>query len=162
MKKQTAVSIETFKSLMQSHWTEKENANVLFAIDLMHNTMNERKFDYILSKYSNITYTQFNRSIPNGIEGLMGYVKGLSKNYPDYTYKPMQIMADGNKVIFHAHVTLNKKDFGDDDKGFIAMDIWEIQEDKIKHWDSLQPLNLSMRFAHLLLGGQIKNDNGIY
>lgn len=162
MKSTTTVSIETFKSLMQAHWTEQEQSNVLFAIDLMHNTMNERKFDYILSKYKDLSYTQYNRSIPNGISGLMSYVKELSKSYPDYTYTPKQIMADRNKVIFHAHVTLNSKDLGDENKGFIVMDIWEIKGQTIKHWDALQPLNFSMRFGSLFLGGKIRNENGTF
>lgn len=162
MKSTAAVSIETFKSLMQTHWTEQEQSNVLFAIDLMHNTMNERKFDYILSKYKELSYTQYNRAIPNGIPGLMSYVKELSKSYPDYTYVPKQIMADRDKVIFHAHVTLNSKDRGDETKGFIVMDIWEIKGNKIKHWDSLQPLNFSTRFGSLLLGGKTRNDNGTF
>ena len=66
----------------QPHWTEQERANVQFAIDLMNNTMNERRFDYILSKYGDLNYTQYNRAIPNGISGLMGYVKELTKNLP--------------------------------------------------------------------------------
>ncbi|MCP4439719.1 MAG: polyketide cyclase [Aureispira sp.] len=162
MKKLTTDSKVSFESLIQPHWSEEELNNVLFAIDLMNNTMNERKFEYISSKYKDLSYKQYNRAIPDRIPGLMKYVKELTKTYPDYTYSPKQIMADGDKVIFHAHVTLKEKDLGDDTKGFIVMDIWEIKGKEVKHWDSLQALNFSMRFGHLLLGGKIKNENGIF
>jgi len=99
-----------FEDHIKDHWSEKERNNAELLANFMQNLMNERNFDYIMKEYDNPHYTQHNRNIPDGIKGLVSYVKGIAKRFPGYGYSVKQILADGDQVVFHAHITFNKKD----------------------------------------------------
>lgn len=155
--------IISFEALKKAHWSEQENKNVKLIIDFMQTLMNNHDFENVLSKFGNSKYTQHNRSIPDGMEALVDYVKSFVKRFPDYTYDVKHIHADGDIVVFHSHITTNRKDRGDDTKGINVSDTWRIEDGEIvEHWDSLQPMNGFMRFIFFLTGGKIANNNGVY
>ncbi|MBK1878763.1 nuclear transport factor 2 family protein [Pelagicoccus mobilis] len=152
-----------FEKLRKSHWTAEESANAELITDFVQKLMNDHAFDYVRDHYSNSSYTQHNRNIPEGIEGLIGLLKDFTKQFPEYCYDVKQIIADGDRVIFHSHATMRKAHRGNDRKGLNIIDIWRIRDGEIvEHWDSLQALDGFMRFYSLMNGGKIRNSNGVF
>ena len=151
------------ENLKKSHWTPEEVGNVEIIVDFVQRLMNDHDFDYVIENYANSSYTQHNRNIPDGIEGLVDVLKNLTKRFPDYCYDVKQILADGDQVVFHSHATMRRVDRGNDKKGLNITDNWKIRDGQIvEHWDSIQPIDGSMRFYVLLNGGKIRNSNGVF
>jgi predicted SnoaL-like aldol condensation-catalyzing enzyme len=152
-----------FQLLKKDSWSNQEEKNVRLLIDFVQHLMNNHNFDYVKKNFSNNVYLQHNRSIPDGMDALVEYVKDFAKKYPDYTYDVRHIYADGDFVIFHSQATIKAKHRGNDKKGLNIIDTWRIVDGKIvEHWDALQPMDGSMRLFTWLTGGKIKNNNGVY
>ncbi|MEL7196154.1 MAG: nuclear transport factor 2 family protein [Bacteroidota bacterium] len=108
--------------LQSNEWTPKEQENVALVTDFVQHLMNEHDFEYIDRQFGHHNYTQHNRNMNDTIAGVVEMVSGLVKRFPDYTYDVKHIHADGDYVMFHSHVTMNKTDRGNDKKGFNIMD----------------------------------------
>jgi predicted SnoaL-like aldol condensation-catalyzing enzyme len=155
--------IINFDSLKKDHWTEQETNNARLLTSFVQQLMNNHNFDQVLEEFGNSHYRQHNRSIPDGMEALVDYVKGYVKRFPDYTYDVKHIHADGDIVIFHSHITTNKKDRGNEKQGINVSDTWRIENGQIvEHWDTLQPINGFLRFFFWVIGGRITNANGVF
>lgn len=153
----------SFDALKKSNWSEKETKNVKLIVDFVQSLMNNHDFDNVLKQFGNPHYRQHNRSIPDGMEALVKYVKDFTKRFPDYAYDVKHVYADGDFVIFHSQITTSKKDRGNEKKGFNVSDTWRIENNQIvEHWDSLQPMNGFLRFFFWIIGGKIANANGVY
>lgn len=145
---------------LQDHWTPQETDNVRVVLDFFQHLMNEHDFEYTLEKHGNGSYTQHNRAIPNEISGLVGYVKTLTKRFPDYSFDVKRVMADGDFVVLHSHSTMNAKHRGDETKGFIITDTFRLEDGKLaEHWDAIQPIDTFSRLLFLMTGGSIGNSN---
>jgi len=145
---------------VQEQWTQEESQNAKVVVDFFQHLMNEHDFDYTLKTYGGGTYTQHNRGIPNEIPGLIGYVKTMTKRFPDYSFDVKKIYADGDYVVLHSHTTLNKKHRGDETKGFIITDTFKLKDGKLsEHWDAIQPIDLFSRLIFLMTGGSVQNNN---
>ncbi len=152
-----------FEKLSLPHWTEAEKKNAAVVADFIQHLMNEHDFDYIQNKFGNHNYVQHNLAIPEGITGLIGYVKGFVKNFPEYSYDVKYIMASGDMVVFHSHVTTKAKNRGNEKYGFIITDRWKVVDGEIlDHWDAIQPINSFFRFYIWLIGGKVRNSNRLF
>ena len=152
-----------FDALKKNSWSDQETSNVKRMIDFIQNLMNNHDFDYVLESFGNDQYKQHSRSIPEGMNALVAYVKTFAKRYPEYSYDVKHIYADGDFVTFHSHVTTKKKHRGDDKKGLNIIDTWKLDNgDIIEHWDAIQPMDAFMRFYIFLIGGKVLNSNGVY
>lgn len=150
-------------ALQKPSWTAHELSNAALITDFVQNLMNQHNFDYILERYNDSAYIQHNRNIDNKISGLVSFLQDFVKNYPDYSYDVKHIYVDGDYVIFHSHATLHKQDRGNDQKGLNIIDTWRLEDGRIvEHWDSIQALDVFMRFYALLKGGDIQNANGVF
>lgn len=150
-------------SFIKESWTREEKNNAILIGGFIQNLMNDHDFDTVFKKYNNELYLQHNRSIKDGIPGLIEYVKGVCKNFPEFSYDVKQVLADGDRIIFHSHMTFRKKDRGNEKKGILVVDIWKIVDNQIaEHWDALQPLDRLMRLNILFTGGKISNQNGLF
>ena len=98
-----------FDALKQDHWSDKELENATVIKDFVQHLMNNHDFDYVLKTHGKDPYVQHNRAIPDGIDGLVEYVRGFADRFPDYTYDVKRIMADGDYVVFHSHATTRGK-----------------------------------------------------
>lgn len=149
-----------FNKYIQEQWTEQENKNVKTVIDFFQNLMNEHNFEYTLKKYGGGTYIQHNRAIPNNIDGLVGYIKNLTKRYPEYSFNVKKVFADGDIVVLHSHATVRAKDRGNEKKGFIITDTFRLEDGRlVEHWDAIQPIDFFTRFLFMMIGGAIGNNN---
>ena len=145
---------------LQQNWTEEETKNVKVVVDFFQHLMNKHDFDYTLKNYGEGTYTQHNRAIPNEMSGLIGYVKTLTKRFPEYSFDVKRIFADGDFVILHSHTTMRANHRGNEKKGFIITDTFKLEDGKLReHWDAIQPIDLFSRFLFLMTGGSIGNNN---
>ncbi|MCG8476778.1 MAG: ester cyclase [Cytophagales bacterium] len=145
---------------LQGSWTKQETENVKVVVDFFQKLMNEHNFEYTLKKYGNAAYTQHNRAIPNEITGLVGYVKTLTKRFPEYSFDVKKIFADGDFVVFHSHTTMKEKHRGNEKKGFIITDTFRLENGKlVEHWDAIQPIDFFSRLLVLMTGGSIGNNN---
>jgi predicted SnoaL-like aldol condensation-catalyzing enzyme len=152
-----------FNKLKKDSWSEQEQNNVKLLVGFVQELMNNHNFDKVLSEYGNQHYRQHNRSIPDGMKALTQYVKDLTKRFPDYAYDVKHVYADGDHVTFHSQIITNKKDRGNDARGFNVHDTWKVENNQIvEHWDSLQPMNGFLRLFFWLIGGKIANANGVY
>lgn len=152
-----------FDSLKRDHWSEQEVRNVKLVMAFVQKLMNDHDFDVVLETFGNPDYRQHNRSIPDGMEALVNYVKNFTSRFPDYAYDVKRIHADGDYVIFHSHITTSRKDRGNDRRGINVFDTWRVDDGQIvEHWDSLQAMNGFMRFFFWIVGGKIANTNGVF
>lgn len=152
-----------FEKLSLDHWTPTEKANAAVVHDFIQHLMNEHDFDYIRKNYGHHNYIQRNRAIPDGISGLIGYVKAFVKNFPEYSYDVKYIMASGDMVVFHSHITTKAKHRGNESQGFIVTDRWRVVNGEIQdHWDAIQPINGFFRFYIWLIGGKVRNSNSTF
>ena len=162
MTKSTIPQID-FKEHAQAKWTAQETANVQIVTEFFQHLMNEHDFDYTLKTYGEVPYLQHNKAIPNNIDGLVGYVKNLTKRFPDYAFDVKKIFADGDIVVLHSHTTLKAKDRGNEKKGFIITDTFRLENDQmVEHWDAIQPIDLRTRLLWLMIGGTVGNDNSLF
>lgn len=123
---------------LQDHWEPQEKENVAVVVDFFQHLMNEHDFEYILKKYGGGSYTQHNRAIPNEISGLVGYVKKMTKRFPEYSFDIKHIYADGDFVILHSHTTMKTKHRGNEKKGFIITDTFRLKNGQLaEHWDAI-------------------------
>lgn len=149
-----------FDKLARDTWTLEEKNNAKVVVDFFQNLMNNHDFEYTLRTYGGGSYTQHNRAIPNEIAGLVGYVKGMVKRFPDYSFDVKKIFADGDEVILHSHTTLKAKDRGNEKKGFIITDTFKVKNGQLtEHWDAIQPIDLFSRMLFLFIGGNVENAN---
>jgi len=147
-------------SHLQDHWTQQEKENVAVVVDFFQHLMNEHNFIYTLKTYGEGSYIQHNRAIPNEISGLVGYVKNMTKRFPEYSFDVKRIIADGEFVVLHSHATLKAKHRGNEKKGFIITDTFRLENGKLaEHWDAIQPIDTNSRLLFLMTGGKVENGN---
>ncbi|MEM1228627.1 MAG: nuclear transport factor 2 family protein [Planctomycetota bacterium] len=153
-----------FRSMHRLTWTEAERTNVELVSDFVQQLMNNHNFDYVLEQFDNSLYVQHNSAIPDGIQGLVSFVKQFAGRFPEYGYDVKRIVADGDLVMFHSHATLKAKHRGDESQGMIIVDYWRIEDSQIaEHWDSIQviPFWLNLFLNFYKISGR-RNDNGLF
>jgi predicted SnoaL-like aldol condensation-catalyzing enzyme len=152
-----------FYALSQEHWTDKELQNAKVVVEFFQTLMNEHDFEATLQRFGDIPYVQHNRAIPDGIPGLVGYVKQLVKRFPDYGFDVKRIIASDDFVVLHSHATLKAAHRADESKGFIVTDTFRFEDGQLaEHWDALQPIDFATRYLFLLTGGAMGNQNPIF
>ncbi len=153
----------TIEVAPKDHWSDDERRNVELIADFVHLAMNTHDFALTRERYGASRYLQHSRGIPDGVEGLVGYLENLVGRYPGYSYDVKHIHADGEYVTFQSHATLKESHRGNDRKGLNIIDTWRVVDGRIaEHWDAIQPLDVQMRLFGLLLGGRARNANPIF
>ena len=154
------IDLETLK---RPNWSEVELNNAEVVRDFVQQLMNNHDFKYVEENFGKNPYKQHNRSMTDGISGVLNTIKDLVKRYPDYTYDVKHMSVDGDYVIIQSHVTLNKKDRGNPNKGLNIKDTWRVENGKlVEHWDAIQPIDGFMRFYALMTGGKVANNNTLF
>lgn len=154
------IDLETLK---RPNWSEVELNNAQVVRDFVQQLMNNHDFKYVEENFGKNPYKQHNRSMTDGISGVLNTIKDLVKRYPDYTYDVKHMSVDGDYVIIQSHVTLNKKDRGNPNKGLNIKDTWRVENGKlVEHWDAIQPIDGFMRFYALMTGGKVANNNTLF
>ncbi len=152
-----------FDAMIQEHWTDRERQNAKVVVEFFQTLMNEHDFEATLKRFGNTPYVQHNKAIPDSIPGLVGYVKQLVKRFPEYGFDVKRIIASGDFVVLHSHATLKAAHRKNENKGFIVMDTFRLENGHLaEHWDALQPIDFATRVLFLLSGGAVGNKNSIF
>lgn len=152
-----------FETLQRDHWSPQEIERAKLVVDFVQHLMNDHDFDYVLHTYGEGTYTQHNRSMTDGVPGVVDYLQNLTKRFPEFSYDVRHMHVDGAYVTMHSHATMRAQDRGNEKKGFIIYDTWKVENGNlVEHWDALQPLDFGMRLFALFVGGTIQNKNGLF
>lgn len=154
------ISIDT---LVREHWSVAQRQNAEVVLQFIQSLMNDHDFDLIKRKFVSTPYVQHNRSMEDGISGVVESVSRLTKRFPDFSYEVKHVFVDSGYVVVHSHATMNRKDRGNDKKGFNIIDTWLVKDGMpVEHWDAVQPLDAFMRMYYWLTGGSILNKNGVF
>ena len=152
-----------FERLAQSHWSETERSNARLVSDFVQMLMNDHDIEGVRTQFGGGAYVQHNRTMPTGIPGVTATIERLVKRFPGYSYDVKNIIASGDKVVLHSHVTMQEKHRGNERKGFIIFDMWQVEDGAIvEHWDSMQALDLPMRMYMTATGGRVRNADGVF
>ncbi|SMF29147.1 nuclear transport factor 2 family protein [Pseudobacteriovorax antillogorgiicola] len=152
-----------FNALKRPHWNQTQEQNANLVIDFVQGIMNDHDFEYITETFGKHNYVQHNRNMPDGIDGLVGYLKKFVKNFPEFNYDVKKIIVDGDMVSLHSHATLKHKHRGNQEKGFNIIDTWRVDNGKlVEHWDAVQAIDLPMRLYATFVGGRKMNKNGFF
>ena len=144
----------------KDHWTTEERANAALVLDFFQILMNDHDFDGTLTRHGDSPYVQHNRAIPDGIAGLVGYVKSLVRRFPDYAFDVKRVIASGDLVVLHSHATFKAAHRGNESKGFIITDTFRLEDGRLaEHWDAIQPIDFMTRLLILIIGGTTANNN---
>ena len=147
----------------KDHWSPSQKQKAENVLSFVQHLMNDHNFELIKQQYSDATYIQHNRSMNDGIAGVINSVSTLTKRFPDFAYDIKNIFVDGDYVILHSHATVNKKHRGNDRKGFNIIDTWLVKDGMLtEHWDAVQPLDNFMRLYYWITGGVVLNTNGVF
>ncbi|MEM8902616.1 MAG: nuclear transport factor 2 family protein [Actinomycetota bacterium] len=149
--------------LDRDHWTPEEQANARLVAEFVQLLMNDHDLEAVRERFSDGAYTQHNRTMTDGLEGVLAYVGRTAKRYPEFGYDVRRVLADGDHVVIHSHVTLKAGHRGNDRKGLNITDTWRVVDGRlVEHWDSVEPIDLPMRLLGLLTGGRFRNTNGVF
>jgi predicted SnoaL-like aldol condensation-catalyzing enzyme len=100
------------------------------------------------------TYTQHNPTIPDGTAGLAALVAFRKAQQPDAHNEIERVIAQGDLVLLHVHVTTTAAQRGDEHAGFAITDIFRVADGKIvEHWDVIQPVPPTSVNGHTMFDG---------
>jgi predicted SnoaL-like aldol condensation-catalyzing enzyme len=123
MEKQAAPAkdkqLETNKSIVRDYY------NMAF---------NLQKPEEAVSRYLHSSYRQHNPGAGDGAAPFIAFAKGFLKAYPDLHFDFKRMVAEGDLVVVHSHLTLKPGD-----RGSAVVDIFRLENGKIaEHWDVVQ------------------------
>lgn len=150
-----------FDSIAQANWSESERANAQQVHRFVQLLMNDHDFRAVREEFGGSSYTQHNRTMADGLVGVLESVERLVGRFPEFSYDIRQMVSSGDRVVAFSHATLRSSHRGNDRKGMIIFDMWRLEDGAIvEHWDSLQGLDLPMRLILAASGGRVRNGNG--
>jgi predicted SnoaL-like aldol condensation-catalyzing enzyme len=118
----------------QGAWAGKEESNKRTALAFVDMLINQRKPQKAADRYLGPRYIQHNPQIGNGKAALVAWATGFEAAFPSLKVEPKRVLADGDLVMVHSHMTLFPGD-----RGTAVADIVRLENGKIvEHWDVLQ------------------------
>ncbi len=97
---------------------------------------NDHKPAAAVERYVGTSYIQHNPTAASGSLPFIDFVNGYVAKYPHLKLDIKRVIAEGDLVVTHCHITTDEKDLG-----LATMDIFRLEEGKIvEHWDVVQPV----------------------
>jgi predicted SnoaL-like aldol condensation-catalyzing enzyme len=97
---------------------------------------NQGRPEEAAERYQGPMYIQHNPMAADGAEPFIGFVKHFKSEFPESRYEIKRMVAEGDLVVIHAHVTNSP-----DDRGVAVVDILRYENGKaVEHWDVIQPV----------------------
>ena len=150
-----------FDTTARADWSVAERANAQRVHRFIQLLMNDHDFHAVREEFGGSPYTQHNRTMTDGLGGVLEAVERLVERFPEFSYDVKHMVSSGDLVVVLSHATMRSSHRGNDRKGMIIFDMWRLEDGAIvEHWDSLQALDLPMRLFQAASGGRIRNDNG--
>ncbi len=110
--------------------------NRALVIDYLRMLFGEKKVAQAVETYAADNIVQHNPNIGDGREPIIAFLDGLMAAHPAATWEIKRVVAEGDLVVVHTHLTLSP-----DDRGMAVVDIFRVADGKVvEHWDVLQPV----------------------
>jgi len=94
----------------------------------------DHKVEEAFKLYSAPEYKQHNPMAASGAQAAIGFLGPFLKSNPQYLGKIIRVIAEGDLVAIHNHVTS-----GPNDRGRAVVDIFRVVNGKVvEHWDVIQ------------------------
>jgi predicted SnoaL-like aldol condensation-catalyzing enzyme len=98
--------------------------------------INQHKPEEAVAKYLGPYYRQHNPGAADGPDAFIAFMKRFVQTYPDFHMELKRMVAEGNYVALHSHLTLKSGD-----RGTAVVDIFRLENGKIvEHWDVIQEI----------------------
>lgn len=110
--------------------------NRALVIDYLSMLFGEKKVAQAVETYAADDIVQHNPNIGDGREPIIAFLGGLMAAHPAAKWEIKRVVAEGDLVVVHTHLTLSP-----DDRGMAVVDIFRVADGKVvEHWDVLQPV----------------------
>ena len=121
-------------SLTAAQAQSQTEKNKQVAIAFYNMIFNEHKVEEAFKLYSVPEYKQHNPYAATGAQAAIDFLGPYMKQNPESKGEIKHVIAEGNLVAIHNHVTQNPKDLGR-----AVVDIFRIENGKVvEHWDVVQ------------------------
>jgi len=151
-----------YAPLTRDDWTQRERENLLVVVGFLQ-TLRSMDFDRLEAEYGDHPYVQHNVTMETGVAGVANEGRKTASRFPDFAIEAKRVFVDGDYVIIQSHMTAKVAHRGNDRAGMNVMDVWQVSDGKIvEHWDTIQPLDFVGRLFSLILGGAVRNSNGVF
>jgi predicted SnoaL-like aldol condensation-catalyzing enzyme len=98
--------------------------------------INQRKPADAARKYIELPYRQHNPEVVDGPEGFVQLIGKMQAQHPKLKVKISKVLADGDMVVLHVHLTREPND-----PGLAIAELFRLKNGKIiEHWDVVQPV----------------------
>jgi predicted SnoaL-like aldol condensation-catalyzing enzyme len=79
-------------------------------------------------------YVQHSPQYGDGSAAFIGFIRGMRSQYPDMSLAVKRVVAEGDLVVLHSHLTL-----APGETGLALADFFRIKDGKVvEHWDVVQ------------------------
>jgi predicted SnoaL-like aldol condensation-catalyzing enzyme len=110
--------------------------NKATALAFYRTAFNDHKPEEAVAKYVGDKYTQHNPQAADGKQAFIDFVNAFAKANPGLHIEVKRVVAEGDLVAVHVHLTLSPTD-----RGTAAIDFFRLENGKVvEHWDSVQPV----------------------
>ena len=140
MFKQIALAVAVSTAVVQASCAadavKPKNSREAVAIALLDMAFNQKNYVDAFERYVGPYYRQHNPTVADGKDALIASLRQWLPANPDLHYEFKHVYSDGDHVIVHSLVTLNRQD-----RGMAVVDIFRLERGKIvEHWDVAQPV----------------------
>lgn len=106
------------------------------AVEYVDLAFNQGRPEEAVARYQGPMYIQHNPMAADGAEPFIAFVKSFKGEFPESRYEVKRVIAEGDLVVLHAHVTNSP-----DDRGVAVVDILRFEDGRaVEHWDVIQPI----------------------
>ncbi|HTY64116.1 MAG TPA: nuclear transport factor 2 family protein [Acidobacteriota bacterium] len=128
------VSFLLFGSLTAASAKSPTEKNKEVAVKFYNMIFVDHKVEEAFKLYSVPEYKQHNPMAASGAQAAIGFLGPFLKSNPQYMGKIIRVIAEGDLVAIHNHVTS-----GPNDRGRAVVDIFRVVNGKVvEHWDVIQ------------------------
>lgn len=140
---------ESEKVITRAKGTAEEERNRKAVLDFYDAVINKKEYSRA-PEWVDPGYKQHKPQVTDGPNGVLDFMRNITKLYPNNKVQIVRSFVDGDYVILHVHVMQNKP--GVPDRA--VMDIFRCKNGKLlEHWDVDQEVPAASEF---------KNSNGIF
>jgi predicted SnoaL-like aldol condensation-catalyzing enzyme len=121
-------------ALISAQAQSQTEKNKDVAVKFFNMIFTDHKVEEAFKLYSVPEYKQHNPMAATGAQAAIGFLGPFLKSNPQYTGKIKHVIAEGDLVAIHNHVTS-----GPNDRGRAVVDIFRVVNGKVvEHWDVIQ------------------------
>ena len=128
------LSLLLLGSLTAASAQSQTEENKKIAVAFYNMIFKDHKVEEAFKLYADPIYKQHNPMAASGAQAAISFLGPFLKANPSYTGEIKRVIAEGDLVAIHNHVTS-----GPNDRGRAVVDIFRVENGKVvEHWDVVQ------------------------